>query len=451
MVKRLTFLVLLFALAKFSYSQGTWSFLGTIPVTADINSISVVDQNIIFVAGNGNYLYRSLNGGSSWELKNTGLGASGNLFGISATDSLNCWVGWLNSATSTPASVYRTTDGGTNWTLQWSLAGSFPDGIKMFTPDYGIAIGDPTGNGQPYQFLYTTNGGTNWNLSPTSPIAADEYGVINAFDFIDTNTIWIGSASTLANAATAKIYRTTNGINGTWLNTAVTGTGGSTGLFYQAIAFTDKNNGMSGSSGGDIVKTTDGGATWTAVVAPVGLPAFSVINMFGLKDGSNAIRMSIIDGNKVYYCYKTTDLGTDWTQEVLPSQGSANGIQQMQFVNGNLGFSGGVAGTILKYSNPTSVNPEKNIIPDNFNVSQNFPNPFNPSTTIKYQVPQNSFVSLKVYNSLGQESATLVYGMVNAGTYDVRFNASNLSSGVYFYVIKAGNNFVQSKKMILIK
>ena len=92
-----------------------------------------------------------------------------------------------------------------------------------------------------------------------------------------------------------------------------------------------------------------------------------------------------------------------------------------------------------------------NIIPENYNVSQNFPNPFNPSTIIKYQIPQNSFVSLKVYNSLGQEAATLINGMVNAGSYEVQLNASDLSSGVYYYVIKAGENFVQTKKMILIK
>ena len=92
-----------------------------------------------------------------------------------------------------------------------------------------------------------------------------------------------------------------------------------------------------------------------------------------------------------------------------------------------------------------------NSIPVNYSVSPNFPNPFNPSTIIKYQVPQNSFVNLKVYNSLGQEVATLVNGMVNAGNYDVQFNASNLSSGVYYYIIKAGDNFVQTRKMILMK
>ncbi|MDR3665285.1 MAG: T9SS type A sorting domain-containing protein [Ignavibacteriaceae bacterium] len=92
-----------------------------------------------------------------------------------------------------------------------------------------------------------------------------------------------------------------------------------------------------------------------------------------------------------------------------------------------------------------------NLIPENYSVSQNFPNPFNPTTIIKYQVPQNSYITLKVYNSLGQEVAALVNGMVNAGSYEVQFQSSGLSSGVYYYVIKAGENFVQTKKMMLLK
>jgi len=102
----------------------------------------------------------------------------------------------------------------------------------------------------------------------------------------------------------------------------------------------------------------------------------------------------------------------------------------------------------FKYS---SVVEAEVAVPTEYELSQNFPNPFNPSTIIKYQVPQNSMISLKVYNSLGQEVATLVNGMVNAGSYEVQLNSSNLSSGVYCYVIKAGDNFVQTKKMILMK
>ncbi|MBK6507980.1 MAG: hypothetical protein IPG02_20615 [Ignavibacteria bacterium] len=89
-------------------------------------------------------------------------------------DSSSCWVGTV------AGSIYRTTNGGFNWTLQFSVSGSFSTGIKMFDANYGIYYGDPTAAGQPYQLRYTTNGGTNWTLSPGAPIAGNEFGVANA-------------------------------------------------------------------------------------------------------------------------------------------------------------------------------------------------------------------------------------------------------------------------------
>jgi Secretion system C-terminal sorting domain len=98
----------------------------------------------------------------------------------------------------------------------------------------------------------------------------------------------------------------------------------------------------------------------------------------------------------------------------------------------------------------TSVN-DKNFIPAKFSLDQNYPNPFNPSTKIKYDLPENSYVSLKVYNIIGKEVASLVNSVVPAGTHEVVFDASGLNSGIYFYTLKTGNNFVQTKKMILMK
>jgi hypothetical protein len=98
----------------------------------------------------------------------------------------------------------------------------------------------------------------------------------------------------------------------------------------------------------------------------------------------------------------------------------------------------------------TSVN-DKIIIPAKFSLDQNYPNPFNPSTKIQYNLPDNSFVSLKVYNAIGQQVASLVNGIVPAGTHEVLFDASGFNSGVYFYTLKTGNNFVQTRKMILMK
>ena len=90
----------------------------------------------------------------------------------------------------------------------------------------------------------------------------------------------------------------------------------------------------------------------------------------------------------------------------------------------------------------------KNI--ERFGLSQNYPNPFNPTTQINYQLPKSGFVSVKVYNIVGKEIATLVNGEKQAGIYTVNFNAVNLPSGVYIYTLKAGG-FVETKKLLLLK
>lgn len=89
-------------------------------------------------------------------------------------------------------------------------------------------------------------------------------------------------------------------------------------------------------------------------------------------------------------------------------------------------------------------------IPEKFELLQNYPNPFNPSTYIEYRLPEKVYVTLKVYDVLGREVATLVDGEQDAGSYRVRFENSKISSGVYFYVLRAGK-FVDVKKMMLLK
>ncbi len=106
-------------------------------------------------------------------------------------------------------------------------------------------------------------------------------------------------------------------------------------------------------------------------------------------------------------------------------------------------------GVTWSNSNTTGVDSE-NQIPIQFSLSQNYPNPFNPSTTIKYQIPNSSFVSIKVYNTLGREVATLINEEKSTGSYQVEFNANGLSSGIYFCRIQAGN-FSETKKLTLMK
>ncbi|MDP4114870.1 MAG: T9SS type A sorting domain-containing protein [Bacteroidota bacterium] len=109
----------------------------------------------------------------------------------------------------------------------------------------------------------------------------------------------------------------------------------------------------------------------------------------------------------------------------------------------------------FKYSNEVTVTSVES--PKGYSLVQNYPNPFNPSTTIKYSVPEQSNIKISIYNQLGQQVAAVVNGVKDAGNYEQSFNASNLSSGVYFYKIEAAslqnpsNTFISTKKMLLMK
>jgi hypothetical protein len=110
-----------------------------------------------------------------------------------------------------------------------------------------------------------------------------------------------------------------------------------------------------------------------------------------------------------------------------------------------------------QYSNPNATGIKSNNIsstPDQYNLNQNYPNPFNPSTVISYQIPKSSYVTLRVYDLLGREVASLVNEYEQAGSYNIKFNTEsmkrNLTSGIYFYTLKAGN-FTSTKKLVLMK
>jgi len=99
----------------------------------------------------------------------------------------------------------------------------------------------------------------------------------------------------------------------------------------------------------------------------------------------------------------------------------------------------------------TGIKKDLNLnIPDGYSLEQNYPNPFNPSTIIRFSIPEESNVSIVVFNSLGEEVRTLVNEKFTSGSYEVEFDASGLPSGIYLYKINAGS-FVETKKMILLK
>jgi hypothetical protein len=121
------------------------------------------------------------------------------------------------------------------------------------------------------------------------------------------------------------------------------------------------------------------------------------------------------------------------------------------FKTGDLGYNPYWVDARVIYSLITDVNDKRQSgSPEGFFLSQNFPNPFNPSTTISYQIPEPGFVSLKVFDVLGNEIATLVNEEKPAGNYEFNFDGTQLTSGIYFYRI-VWDNFSETKKMSLIK
>jgi hypothetical protein len=187
----------------------------------------------------------------------------------------------------------------------------------------------------------------------------------------------------------------------------------------------------------------------------------------GLPD--NKVRSITIDGSGNKWIGTGGGLakfdGTNWTVYNTSNSGLPHNIVNSLVIDGRgnkwIGTgkwtdfmeprNGGLAvynegGVVSVEENPTI----RGTIPKEYLLSQNFPNPFNPSTKIKYSIPKLSFVTIKIYDVLGGEVATLVNEEKQTGTYEITWYAEGLPSGVYFYKLQAGS-FVETKKMVLIK
>lgn len=154
----------------------------------------------------------------------------------------------------------------------------------------------------------------------------------------------------------------------------------------------------------------------------------------------------------------TNDLFFDENYNLYGIVGSSSEINDFITIN-QLTGEGNIVGTIgmkhilsLAYVEAilSDVSDEKNNLPYKYSLYQNYPNPFNPSTTINFQISSTAVVSLKVYDVLGKEVAVLLHEELQPGIYEKQFKADNLSSGIYFYRMVAGN-FIETRKMILIK
>jgi Secretion system C-terminal sorting domain len=187
--------------------------------------------------------------------------------------------------------------------------------------------------------------------------------------------------------------------------------------------------------------STDSGTNWAA--ADAGLTDTRV---FALAVSGT----SLFAGTRAAGVFHSSDSGTSWTPV---NSGIANlEVRSLAVLGTNL-FAGNFEDGVWKRPLSemiTSTDPAASELPNAFLLQQNFPNPFNPSTTIRYELPKASHVTLKVYNTLGQEVATLVDAVEEPGYKSIQWDATELASGVYFYRLRAGD-FVQTRKLLLAK
>lgn len=374
--------------------------------------------------------------------------------------------------------IFKTSDGGSTWIQQDSPGGS---GTALVVLNSQIVLYSGTTLSSTAAIRRTTDGGTNWQTVDADPFYCTE------IQFLGTQTAFAGGGSLPGFQPMLK--KTTNG-GSTW-STIWTGTGNNE---IQGLYFLDTNNGWAVLYNAVILKTTNGGINWTAsdtirptpnsylplrditFVGPdsgwaVGGIAGSAIVVrttdagsswtYEVMNGSSLREVKFINAKVGWFCgandfepfiAKTADGGETWiTQHQTPY--ASSGAESFCMIDTSLGWAVNYDGKVFKTTNggitfiEEGANPTQ---PYSLGLSQNYPNPFNPITNIKYSINSMQFVTLKVYDLLGKEITTLVKEEKPAGVYHVRWDGSNLPSGIYFYQLKAGS-FISIKKMTLLK
>lgn len=363
--------------------------------------------------------------------------------------------------------VFLSTNNGVSWTsagLTESLVFSIAvNGNNLFAATYGGVGG----------VFLSTNNGTSWTQVLTKSIRPLAMSGTNLFAGIDYS-----GAIPLDSTKYGALLSTDNGTSWSWANA---------GLYWKhiwALAVSGMNL-FAGTEGGGVFLSTDNGTNWTAVNS--GLPMPSFVQAFAVS-GTNLFA-GMLNWDPIDCVFLSTDNGMSWT---TASSGLTNTSVNDFAVFGTNIFAGTNAGVFLSTNSGTNWSPVNTSLtdttvldlivkgtnlfagtegggvwrrplsemitdvedieqaPTEFLLSQNFPNPFNPNTQIKYSIPKSSQVTLKIFNTLGEETKTLVNEEKAVGTYGVTWYAANLPSGIYFYQLKA-KEFVQSKKMILLK
>ncbi len=407
--KLLCFLLFLM-MYQISFSQTGW-FTQSSGTSEHLQSVCFVNDMTGWAVGYAGKILKTTNGGTNWFTQTSPTANPlQSVFFVSTT------LGW---AVGFDGDIISTGNGGDTWVLQTTGSTSALNSVFFISPTTGWAVGEFL------TILKTTNSGTNW-----IPLLSSSLSLHSVF-FTSSLVGFI--------AGNGILYKTTNG-GFNWSSSVSDPTKFLYSVHFPAGSTTIGYAVGMGTPSPPILKSTDSGNNWSIQPVPLG-NALTSVYFTNVSTGWAAGWMGTI----MY----TSNGGTNWSDQI---SGTGNSLRSVYFVNALTGWAVGDLGTILKTTTGgiTGVYRISNEIPSQYSLSQNYPNPFNPSTNIRYELPKNKFVRLTIYDALGREIETLINESLKPGSYEITFDGSNLSSGIYLYKLTT-DEFTETKRMILIK
>ncbi|MFI5211262.1 MAG: YCF48-related protein [Ignavibacteria bacterium] len=396
-----------------------WDIIGG--STNSCVDISFANSNKGFVAADAEQFWATTNGGNKWLIQglcNNGYFEGPNTFvrSVYCKDSLTIYRtrgdgyaghGWYGT-------IQVSNDGGVSWVT--SLTEVYAEYYKI--GGAGNAIMCCVGK-------LIRNNGTGWFDFLYVPSTS-----FYEFHFTNENTgIVLGNSIP---GSIKKIYSTlNNGAN--WFVQQVS-------VYPNSIYLRNSGIGLICCDSGKILRTTDFGFNWTQHNSPTNRRLMSITML------SDNIAWSVGEQGIMIYSLNS---GLNW--QIAPSY-TSNYLNKIIFTDQNTGFVAGSSGTVLKTTDGglTFVNNVETEVPSNFKLEQNFPNPFNPVTSVRFSVPVESNITIEIFDVSGKLIDVLTEGEYQPGIYNHKWDAANYSSGIYFYRFTAGD-FRETRKMILLK
>ena len=395
------------------------------PTTKWLYKCVFTDSQNAWVVGDSGAIIHTSNGGNNWVLQNSTI----NYF-IEDVFFLNVYTGWAiaNDYFYTGTTILKTTNSGANWT-----ANRYPDTTKViYTVHYLDSLNGYLG-GYAGLILKTSDGGNTWAQQYIdSNIIA--YFPIEKFAFYNPEkALACGGVIDISGV----IWTTTN-YGARWKAFAAA----PEPLYFIMYRDSLKTYACGGDFeyGGSFIRSYDGGKEWE----------YLPMNIFGVAQ-KLAFRTNYEIWSPMGFSQRwalSRDTGNTWIEVLDPDTSS---IYDTEFLDTLHGWSFGTNGAIYKFnSDLIGINHQGGNVPSASKLEQNYPNPFNPSTTIKYTLAHHTRVRISLYDALGRLVKILLDDIREPGKYTLHFNASGLSSGIYFYKLDAGR-FTETHKMVLLK